>query len=388
MTTTAYISSRLFDGHRWWSDHAVIATDGRIDALCPVSNVPQGIERVDFSDGMMCPGFVDLQVNGGDGVMFNDAPNLATVKRIAAAHATLGATSILPTLITDDFDHTRAALEAVDQAVTEDVAGVLGIHLEGPHLSIARKGAHAAKYIRPLSEADMDILIHYAARLPVLKMTVAPENITVAQAKDLIASGVTLSLGHSDASWAQAQRLIDVGVHCATHVFNAMSPMQNREPGVTGAVLADPRVSAGIIADGFHVHEAMLRIGFAAKRGQGGKLFLVSDAMATAGSDISEFTLNGRVISRLDGRLTLADGTLAGADLTLPQAVRFLVERLEFDWGAALACATAHPASVIKLNDVVGTIAPSARADFVHFSPTGRLVHVVSRGRALTPRET
>lgn len=382
-SSVAYVGAAIFDGHQRHNDHALIVSGGRIEALVPVSGLPSDVTREDLEGGLLCPGFVDLQVNGGGGIMFNDDESVATLRTMAEAHARLGATSILPTLITDTPDHTRRAIAAVEQAVAEGVDGIIGLHLEGPHLSIARKGAHDPSLIRAMASDDLALLIEAASRLPMLKMTVAPENVTPEQIAALHGAGVLVSLGHSDASFEACQSAAKAGAICVTHLFNAMSQLGNREPGLVGTALSLGDLSAGLIADGIHVHPATVRTALAAKQGPG-RIFLVSDAMALAGSDNDSFTLNGRLVQRCSGRLTLDDGTLAGADLDLLQAVHNI-----FAWGGvsedeALAMATSCPGALCPQELNIGVLAAGAKADFVHLLPgQARCAQVWQSGNAL-----
>lgn len=366
----AYCPTWVFDGTRLHRKTAVLVQDGRVSGLCPAEQVPAGAD-VTEADGILCAGFVDLQVNGGGGVLFNDAPTVATLRRMAAAHAALGTIGFLPTLITDTPDATARAISATQDAIAQGVEGILGLHLEGPHLAPARKGAHDGALIRPMDDTDLSLLCDAAVRLPVLKVTVAPETVTPDQITHLTCAGVLVSLGHSDATYDLARRATDAGARCVTHLFNAMSQLSSREPGLVGAALGDGRLSVGLIADGVHVHPATIRAALAAKQGPL-QLFLVTDAMATTGSDITEFTLNGRRILRADGRLTLEDGTLAGADLTLPDAIRFMVEVVGIPLDQALAMASTIPATLIGHPNAGRIIA----------GETTRLIHLDARYRA------
>ncbi|CUH46036.1 N-acetylglucosamine-6-phosphate deacetylase [Ruegeria atlantica] len=338
----------IFDGSRLLPDHALVFLEGRSGEVLPDAEVAQEKDVVDLNGDILSPGFVDLQVNGGDGVMFNDNPSVETIRRIAGAHRRLGVISLLPTLITDEPAKTRAAIDATIEAVRAQVPGVAGLHLEGPHLSVARKGAHDGNLIRPLEAADLNKLIEAANALPCLKVTVAPEAVSEKQVRAMSDAGILVSLGHSDADFATCQRYAAAGARCVTHLFNAMSQLGNREPGLVGAALASGTLSAGLIADGVHVHPAAMRAAWAAKTAPG-QIFLVSDAMAVAGTDQTEFTLEGRKIMRTEGRLTLADGTLAGADLDLTTAVGLLVKQVGVPLQDALAAATSYPAQLIGL---------------------------------------
>jgi N-acetylglucosamine-6-phosphate deacetylase len=374
-TPLALTGAAVFDGDRLLDRHAVVLTDGTLTGVVPDESLPEGAEVLHLGGGTLAPGFVDLQVNGGGAVMFNDAPTVATLRTIAEAHARLGATSILPTLITDRPDVTAAAIKAAVAAVAEGVPGIAGLHLEGPHLSVARKGAHDPALIRPMEDADLEALLSAAARLPALMVTVAPESVHPQQVAALAGAGVHVSIGHSDCTFDEAQALAGAGASCVTHLFNAMSQLGNREPGLVGATLALPDLSAGLIADLIHVHPEVIRAALAAKRGPG-RVFLVSDAMAAAGSDIDHFTLNGRRIERRDGRLTLSDGTLAGADFDLATALRNLAT-VGVPAAQALAMATTIPGDLIG-RDV--RLRAGARADLLHLDAAGALTAVWQGG--------
>ncbi len=359
--TRAFRTSRVFDGTAM-RPGILVVQDGSVTAFADTA--PAGAEVVDLGPGTLAPGFVDLQVNGGDGVMLNNDPSVATLARIASAHARLGALTIFPTLITDTPDRTRATVKAAVAARVQGVPGIAGLHLEGPHLSPARKGAHDPALIRPMGDDDLAFLCETAARLP-LMVTLAPEVVGPEKIAALVRAGVMVSLGHSAASFAEVEAAVAAGARHVTHLFNAMSQMGNREPGLVGAALALGELSCGLIADGIHVHPAVLRSALAAKTGPG-KVFLVSDAMAPAGSTITEFSLNGRAILRRDGRLTLADGTLAGADLDIARALRVLTGEAGLPLDRALAMATSAPAWAAGLS--AGRLIPGARADMVHLT--------------------
>lgn len=343
----AYTGARLFDGGVLRDGLALVArADGRF-AVMPIPALPEGCPAEHLQGGVIAPGFIDLQVNGGGGVMLGDAPNVATLRQIARAHAGLGTKALLPTLITDSPQVTRAAISAVQQAIAEGVVGIVGLHLEGPHLSLARKGAHDAALIRPMGPDDLAVLLEAVTQLPNLMVTVAPEAVTLAQITAMTDAGIIVSLGHTDANMATCHAAFDAGARCVTHLFNAMSQLGSRAPGLVGATLEREDVFAGLIADGVHVHPASMRIALAAKP-RSDRVFLVTDAMATAGSDIAAFRLGGRDIYRRDGRLTLADGTLAGADLAMAQAVARMVRDVGDTAEQALARAITRPASLLR----------------------------------------
>jgi N-acetylglucosamine-6-phosphate deacetylase len=373
----AYCGAAIFDGTRLHHGHALVVDEGRVTALLPEAQATG--DRVLLPGGVLAPGMIDLQVNGGGGIAVDGATDAAALHAICATHARLGATGILPTLITDTPEATARVIAAGIAAAAQGIPGFLGLHLEGPHLDPRRKGAHDAGLIRPMTGEDLNRLCDAARALPALMLTVAPEAATPDQIAALARAGAVVSLGHTDCSAAQAQAAIAAGAVCATHLFNAMSQLGNREPGLVGAVL-DGTIAAGLIADGIHVAPPVLRIALKA-RPQG--VFLVSDAMALAGTDLTGITLGGRHILRHDGRLTLADGTLAGADLTLPRAVGVLVTQAGIAPDVALRMATADPAALIGRGGDLGHLLPGRRADMVHLGTDWSLTSVWRAGEAL-----
>lgn len=367
--------AKIFDGASWHEDHALVLWQGKIATLVPEDMAPDG-PREQIS-GTLAPGLIDLQLNGGGGVMLDGAASVQSIATICEAHARLGATGILPTLITDSAAATQTVLAAAIAAVPR-VPGFLGLHLEGPHLDPRRPGCHPPQHIRPMTEEDIEVLLEAVTGLPALMITLAPAAVTPEQIARLVGNGIIVSLGHSDCTYDEARAAIDAGARVVTHLFNAMSQLGSREPGLVGAALDLP-VDVGLIADGIHVHPAAIRMALAAKRQ--GRMFLVSDAMAAAGTDLAEFDLAGQRILRRDGALRLENGTLAGADLSLPQAIRTLITRAGVPAGQAIAMASAIPASVIGAR--TGRIAPGLPADLVLFDDDWNLTRVWRAGEAL-----
>lgn len=354
---------RLFDGEVWHDDAEIAVEGGRF--IAP-DNVPSGAEAIDAGGLIAVPGFIDLQVNGGGGINFNDDPSVSTIQRICAAHAHFGTTALLPTLITDRREARTEAIAAGKAARTAGVPGFLGLHLEGPHLSAAKRGVHAVAYVRPMEEADIKELVGALAAGPAM-LTVAPESTPIEAVRRLAAAGGIVSLGHTDCDYDTALAYIAAGASTATHLFNAMSPFGHRTPGMVGAVL-DSGISAGLIADGIHVHPAAARVALRAKRGPG-RIFLVTDAMLTIGTDQPDFELNGRTIFRRDGRLALADGTLAGADIDMLSSVRYAAEHFEIGLDEAIRMATIYPAEAMRIGNRKGRVAPGLDADFLLLTP-------------------
>lgn len=363
----AVAGARIFDGYEWHDDAALLIEFGYVAGIVASEDIPARAERLALDGGMLVPGFVDLQVNGGGGVLFNNALTLDAIRTICAAHARFGTTSLLPTLITDTAEIVGRAIAAGVAAAEERVPGFAGLHLEGPHLALSRKGTHDPSLIRPMEDADLSRLAAAARDLPRLLCTVAPETVPPDRIAALVAAGAVVSLGHSDATYAQANAAFDAGASLVTHLFNAMSQLGNREPGLVGAALDRADVAAGLIADGIHVHAASMRAALRAKQGQG-KIFLVTDAMSQTGTDLTSFELNGRPIRRADGALRLADGTLAGADLDMVDAVNFMIDTIGFDPAEAFRMASLYPATAIGIAATAGHLRPSARASFVHLS--------------------
>jgi len=370
MTRTVYSGAAVFDGTRMHHDAVLVVEGSEIAGILPEAAAPEG-PRVALSGGVLAPGFLDLQVNGGGGEMLHGGSGVEGIARICAAHARLGVTGLLPTLITDTAEATQAVIEAGVAAAEAGVPGFLGLHLEGPHLDPKRHGAHDTALIRPMEAADLEMLRDAAARLPVLKVTVAPESVSLAQVSALARAGAVVSLGHSDGPAAEALRYFAAGASNVTHLFNAMSQLGHRAPGLVGAALDDGRVWCGLIADGHHVDPRALTVALNAKRGPG-RLFIVSDAMALVGSDAEAFLLHGSTVRRdrsgFCPKLTLEDGTLAGSDIDMVSSVRFMVERMGVPAEDALRRATADPADFLGIGHQRGRFVRGARADFVHLS--------------------
>ena len=317
--------------------------------------------RIDLEGGYLLPGFIDTQVNGGGGALFNDAPTVEAIATIGAAHRAYGTTGFLPTLISDDLATVAQAIAAVDAAIEAGVPGVLGIHIEGPFLSEKRKGVHDASKFRTLDDASIDLLA--SARCGRTLVTLAPETTTPQMIARLAAAGVTVAAGHTNATYDVLTGALEAGVTGFTHLFNAMSPLTSREPGAVGAALESQEAWCGIIADGRHIHPAVLRIAFAAKRRD--RFMLVTDAMPSVGMADKRFTIQGRPIRVVDGVCVDENGTLAGSDLDMAGAVANAVRMAGLPLEEAARMASAYPAAFLGLGEGYGRIAVGARADLV-----------------------
>jgi N-acetylglucosamine-6-phosphate deacetylase len=359
--------ARLFTGSETLDGFGVLIEDGTILDLCPAPGTGEVIRLPE--DALLVPGFIDAQVNGGGGVLFNDQPTEAAIRTIIAAHRRFGTTGLLPTFITDDATKMHTAAHAAASLAAKRGSGVLGLHLEGPFLNPERRGVHSAEFIRRPEPTDIDALCALARQFPGgrLLVSLAPEMVEDDAIGRLAAAGIAVSGAHSAASFERVEAAIRAGLSGFTHLFNAMPPIANRSPGIAAAALADPGSWCGIIADGVHVHPALLRLGLRAK--PRGKVFLVTDAMPPLGTDAEAFILYGEKITRRDGRLTTAAGTLAGADLDLPQAIRNCVALLGLDLEEALRMASLYPAEFLGLAGRRGRIAPGYAADLTLLGP-------------------
>ena len=381
--TTAFINGRVLldDGFR--DDVAVLVDGTRISAIVSPDDarVRDADDVHDLRGNTLLPGFIDVQVNGGGGVLFNDAPTIETIDRIGAAHRRFGTTGFLPTLISDDVDKMRAAIAAVDDAIAQGVPGVLGIHLEGPYIAPARRGAHDAAKFRVPDADEVDLVCSLRNGRTVL--TLAPDRVSPELVRTFAQRGVIVCAGHSDASYEQARAALDAGARGFTHLYNAMSQLQGRAPGMVGAALEDRDSWCGIIVDGHHAHAASLRVALAAK--PPGKLMLVTDAMPPVGADEADFVLAGKHITVRNGRCETDDGVLAGSALDMASAVRNTIAMLGVSLDEAARMAAAYPAEFLGLAASHGRIAAMLHADLVEMSPQGAVVTTVCEGIVSPP---
>jgi N-acetylglucosamine-6-phosphate deacetylase len=349
------------DGLR--DDLCVWLRDGRIHALPRKSELAAltHLPRQDLNDALLAPGFVDLQVNGGGGLLFNDAPTPDTLRAITRAHRRFGTTALLATLISDRPERTQQAISAVREGLALGIPGLLGLHLEGPHLAPSRCGVHAAEYFTDLDNDAVDALL--IARSGPLLLTLAPEHAEPALIARLSAAGVRVFAGHSAASFEQVQAALAAGLCGFTHLFNAMPPLTGRAPGPVAAALLDADSWCGLIVDGHHLHPASVRLALHCK--PRGRCLLVTDAMPSLGTDLDQFSLYGSRVHVRNGRLETDAGVLAGAHLDMAQAVRECIRQTGVAVDEALRMASTYPAAAMGLQGELGCIAPGARADLV-----------------------
>jgi len=366
MSRTALTGARILAGSSFVEGRALVIDGERIAALVKESDIPSDCERVALGGGDLLPGFIDCQVNGGGGVLFNDAPTVEGIKAIGAAHRRFGTTGFLPTLISDDLSVLDKALDAVEEAISQHVPGVLGVHLEGPFLNPSRAGIHDRARIRKIDDAAVERLTRLSGGRTVI--TLAPECAPPGVIKKLASNGAVVCAGHSAATYEETNRALAEGLSGFTHLFNAMTPFTSREPGMVGAALSDVNSWCGLIADLHHVHPASIALALRTKQPE--QFFLVTDAMPTVGWDKSTFMLGDTPITAKDGRLTGPDGTLAGAHLDMATAVRNMIAGVGVAPEIAVAMASAVPAAFLGLGAVRGRIAPGLAADLVHVNRT------------------
>lgn len=359
--TVALVGARVFDGESIRGVHTVVLEGDRIAAVVPGTRAPRRVRQVDCAGGLLVPGFLDVQVNGGGGVLFNDAPGVATLETMVAAHRRFGTTGMLPTLISDAWETMEAAAEAVAAARRARVPGIVGIHFEGPYLNPARRGVHPEARLRGVDPGFVDLVSR--PDLGRVLVTLAPECVPSGTVAALVEAGARVSLGHTAATREQVVAALDEGASGFTHLWNGMPPLRGRAPGPVGAALTDPRGWRGVIVDGHHVDPVALQLGLALR---GPEAFvLVTDAMGTVGTDCASFELAGGTVRREGGKLTTADGRLAGSDLDMATAVRNAVRLMGVTPDQALAMASRHPAQWLGLDHEHGRLAPGYPADLV-----------------------
>lgn len=356
----ALVGARVFDGAHMLDGRAVVIENGRILGLPHEQDLGTGIEHRRI-EGLLAPGFIDVQVNGGGGILYNDVRTVEGIRTIAEAHRAYGTTGLLPTFITDTREKMAEAVEAMRAALDARVPGVLGIHLEGPFISPERKGVHNPAFMRPMEDEDIAIMNSLTEGRTLV--TLAPERTGMKAIARLAQAGVLICAGHTAGDYDTIMEAARHGLRGFTHLYNAMPPMAGRDPGPVGAALDSHDTWCGLIVDGHHVSDAALRVAIAAKGTE--QMMLVTDAMAVTGTDLTSFELHGRTIYRQDGRLTTADGTLAGSDLDMASAVRNSMKRLGLGLPDVLRMASLIPARFLRLDHELGRIAPGYRADLV-----------------------
>lgn len=358
---TAIVGATLFNGEDFVSDSALLICDEKITGIAHKDKIPEEYSVSKVDGGVLAPGFIDLQVNGGGGVLFNNQPTTEAIKQIIEGHQQHGVTSLLATLISDDSDTIQQGLEACIELHQQAYPGLLGIHVEGPFFSEEKRGAHHEEKIRTVTESD-EPWLNKLNQLPAI-LTLAPDNVCPQGISRFVGQGIRVCIGHSNATNEQTQRALAAGASGFTHLYNAMSPFAGREPGVTGTALLDDKSYAGIIVDGHHVHKNSILLALKCKGRD--KLFFVSDAMATVGGNATEFDLYGEKLVLENGRLVNAEGNLAGAAISMSDAVKLGVNWLGLSLEDCLIMASTTPAHYIQQQHHLGYLKPEYFADLV-----------------------
>lgn len=373
---------KIYTGYDVLEHHAVIIKDGIINAILPANELPSQLEQIDLKGANLTPGFIDLQLNGCGGVMFNNSISVKTLQTMHEANCQSGCTSFLPTLITSSDQDIERAIAIAREYQAHNPNQSLGLHLEGPYINIERKGIHNPHFIRSSDSSMIDLICDNSDIIA--KVTLAPEKNQHQHIEQLAQAGIVISIGHSNASYQQARSGFEAGITFATHLFNAMSANTGREPGVVGAIYDTPHVYAGIIADGFHVDYANIRI---AHKIKGDKLVLVTDATAPAGANIEQFIFVGKKVYFRDGKCVDEHGTLGGSALTMIEAIKNTVDHAGIALDEAIRMATLYPARAINVDHKLGLIKKGMVANLAIFDRDYHVQATVVNGHYKTSKE-
>ncbi|YCI80617.1 N-acetylglucosamine-6-phosphate deacetylase [Enterobacteriaceae bacterium] len=374
----ALTHGRIYTGHDVLDDHAIVIANGLIERICPLADLPAGIEQRNLGGAIIAPGFIDVQLNGCGGVQFNDtaeAVSVETLEIMQKANEKSGCTSYLPTLITTSDDLMKQGVAVMRDYLSNHPHQALGLHLEGPWLNIVKKGTHNPSFVRKPDAALVDYLCQNAD--VITKITLAPEMVAPETIRQLTDAGIVVSAGHSNATFAEAKTGFRAGIRFATHLFNAMPYISGREPGLVGAIFDEPDLYCGIIVDGLHVDYANVRN---AKRIKGDKLCLVTDATAPAGANIEEFIFAGKTIYYRNGLCVDENGTLSGSALTMIEGVRNLVQHVNVSLDEALRMASLYPARAMGVDKHLGTIEPGKVANLTAFTHDYKIIKTIVNG--------
>lgn len=379
MTTAAITNARVLTPRGFLDRHAVLVDQGRIVEIVPTDAVARTMPSTDLGGLSLIPGFIDTQVNGGGGILFNDDPSVDAIVAIGAAHRRFGTTAFLPTLISDDLEVIKQGIDAVDQALREGVPGVIGIHIEGPFLNPARKGIHDEQKLRALDEEGFAIVTRLKRGRTLI--TLAPEMTGPGLIAKLTRTGMIVAAGHTNATYRQIRDALDQGLRGFTHLFNAMSPLTTREPGTVGAALEDSESWCGLIVDGRHVDPVTMRLALRCKSPD--RMMLVTDGMPSVGTNATSFRLQGHIVEIADGVCINPDGTLAGTNLDMASAVNNAVSMLGIDLREAIGMASSSPARFLGLDHLMGAIATGLAANLVALDAEGRVVETWIDGASI-----
>ena len=371
----ALLGSQIFCGERFYDHHALLIDGNSIIEIVDENNIPKAFNKIELNQGILAPGFIDLQVNGGGGILFNNRPTKESLNTIINAHQFFGTTSIMPTVISDSIKVLTKCTRAVAQEIKKN-SGLLGIHIEGPFFSLKYRGVHQKKYISKLSSEYLELFSNLK-EFPVI-LTLAPECISIKDLNHLASLGLKIMAGHTDASYDELEQAAKNNLNGFTHLFNAMSQMSARKPGAVGAALDFDNLYASIIVDLHHVHHSLIKLAYQKK--PIGKLFFISDSMATINHGEPTFELYDEVVSEQNGRITNAEGKLAGSSITQIDAVKNAYQKCNIPLDHALAMASRYPAKFIGVDQYLGSLKPNYRADLVHFDSNFKVNNVWTSG--------
>ncbi|MDX2321861.1 MAG: N-acetylglucosamine-6-phosphate deacetylase [Moritella sp.] len=372
----ALTNCTIYTNDRVLTEHCVIVDGEYIHDVIALADCPADIERIDLSGATLTAGFIDLQINGCGGVLFNTAISIDTLEIMQQTNERFGCTSYLPTLITATDEAMKSAIDTMTAYLAKHSNQALGLHLEGPYLSTAKKGIHSIDLIRRSEQVMIDHICNNSAVIS--KVTLAPENTDSAHIKQLAAADILVSVGHTNATYTECMQGFDAGARFATHLFNAMSSITGRDPGVVGAIYDHQDVYAGIIVDGHHVDYANVRM---SHKLMGEKLVLVTDAVAPAGAEIESFDFVGTEVFYRDGKCVGADGTLGGSALTMIEAVENTVKHVGLPLDETLRMANLYPAKAIGVDDKLGSIAKGKVANLTAFDADFTVIKTIVNGQ-------
>lgn len=376
----AIVNGKIIDGHTIIKDHSIIINNNIIVQVIPNEEVPSVCEKLDVDGAFISSGFIDLQINGCSGILFDQEISEEALYTMYKANILSGCTSFLPTLITSPKTTIEKALEVVTTVYNKIPNNVLGIHIEGPYINKTKKGIHNEDYIRSINEEEALILRKAATNLPIL-LTLAPEVNDLGLVNSLLQSGVIVSLGHSNATYEQAMEAIDLGVNCATHLYNAMSPLHHRNPGLVAAILNSPQVAAGIILDGFHVDFNLL--GLTKKIKQEG-LYIVTDAIwSVVPGKLNKFQFGGQELTVTNNKATNKNGVIGGSVINMIDSIRNAVEKLGLGLVEAVRMSTLYPAKIMKCHNRLGLIKHGYIANLAIFDCDFNMQYTVSNGEVI-----
>jgi len=374
----ALLGSQIFCGERFYDDHALLVEGKSIVDIVDKNNTPDNFNKIELDQGILAPGFIDLQVNGGGGVLFNNSPNKESLNTIIKAHQFFGTTSIMPTVISDSLE----VLEQCIKTVTEEIknnSSLLGIHIEGPFFNTKYRGVHQKQYISTINSDYLNLF--ESLKGFAVMLTLAPECISSQQLKHLTSLGIKTLAGHSDATYDELDDAIKNGLDGFTHLFNAMGQISAREPGVVGSALHFENTFASIIVDLHHVHPSLIQLAYQLK--PKGKLFFISDSMATINHGKPSFELYDEVVNESDGRLVNSEGKLAGSSITQIDAVKNAYQKCNIPLNQALAMASRYPAEYLGIENHLGSLKPGYRADLVHFDSNFKVHNACVSGKQI-----